>query len=245
MIPQTRASLEKMDSSIAAPQSWADHKAMLRGTWRQGEHILIAAPTNAGKTTLMSEIVNIRRHVVVMVSKVHDDTFRDEFKGWRIVADWKDVRPQDEKVLLWPKGGRTLRETVMKQRAVFKRAFDAIGNGRGWCVVIDEMHYMASAQFCNLDAEIAILHHQGRSQKLTMVTLTQRPSWIPRIIYSSVTHAYIARTRDVEDLKKLSNFGGQDAKELGAAVVRLPSRHDYVYINPQGDLPARTVNVRQ
>lgn len=215
-----------------------------RGHWKQGEHILLAAPTSAGKSTLMKELVRIRGHVVVFVSKTKDDTFADT-RGWDVIQDWKQYRSRMHHILLWPGGADTLRGTVEKQRPVFRDALDKIGSEQGWTPVIDELAYMTDRQFCGLDSEVKILHHQGRSQGISMVTLTQRPAWVPKIIYSSVTHAYVARTRDQNDLKRLADLGGIDAREMGRHISALPDRHDYVYLNPQGDYPPVIVNTRQ
>ena len=77
-----------------------------------------------------------------------------------------------------------------------------------------------------------------------MVNLTQRPSWIPKIIYSSSSHVFIGNTSDRDDLKSLSNLGGVDAKEVAETVQRI-GRHDLLYINPMGDGKPCVINVRK
>lgn len=214
--------------------------------WSQGEHVLICAPTNAGKTTFSAPIIAKRSHVVNFVTKSYDETFAREFKGWERIEKWGPSLGA-RRVLLWPrkKKGMTVREFVAYQRQVFREALDAIDNEKGWCVVIDESHYMTDPNFLGLASEIAILHHQGRSSGISVVSLTQRPAWIPKIIYSSVSHAYIARTRDVADLKRLADLGGIDAKELAANVVSLTNRHDFVYVSPQTDALPAVLNSRK
>lgn len=213
--------------------------------WKQGEHVLIAAPTGAGKSTLMQQIIPKRRHVVVLVTKFHDPLFEKEFKGWAICRDWKKLPRGEEKVLLWPKKQKALRENIPHQREVFGDALDSIIDGQGWTVVVDELHYTTDPHFLNLGSEIALLHHQGRSAGNTVVNLTQRPAWVPKIVYSSVSHAWIARTRDTQDLRRLSDLGGIDPKVVAKEVAGLPSRHDYLYVNPHGDSPPRVVNIRK
>lgn len=224
------------------PQPFAEHYKKLN--WKQGEHLLIAAPTGAGKTTIAQQLVQKRRHVVMLVSKLHDPTLQAEFKGWHRATSWPPPR-WEEKVLLWPKPTKKFGDNVKQHREVFGEALDDIGAGQGWTVLVDELHYTASREFAGLGAEIALLHHQGRSSGNTVVSLTQRPAWVPKIIYSSVTHAYIARTRDKDDLKRLSDLGGIDPRQVGSVVSQLPTRHDYLYVNPQGDSPPRIVNVRK
>jgi hypothetical protein len=235
------------DGSAIVRQPWGEHFETL--PWHQGDHLLIAAPTKAGKTTMVRRLADKRSHSVMLVTKTHDPTIRNEFKGWDVLRSWPPS-PWQDKVLLWPKPQRTARATLMHQRGVFGEALDRIFRGNrdgwsGWNVIVDESHYLTSREFCDLGPAIAMLHHQGRSAGVSMVNLTQRPAWIPKIIYSSVTHAWIARTRDMDDLKRLADLGGIDPRQMRDTVARLPSRHDYVYVNPQGDARPVIVNTRK
>lgn len=231
-----------------APVPWRDHYSGLQ--WRQGEHVLLAAPTGAGKTSLARKLADKRSHVVMLVTKTHDETIRKDFAGWDRIHAWSELKPWHTKVLLWPKPGKTLAETLGIQRTVMRDALDGIGRGNrsgwsGWGVIVDESHYMTDPSFLNLNREIAMLHHVGRSAGISMLDLTQRPAWIPKIIYSSVSHAYIARTRDVADLKRLADLGGIDPRTTADNVTTLSTRHDYVYVSPQTDALPSIVNIRK
>lgn len=223
--------------------SWRDHLASLN--WAQGEHVMIVAPTGAGKSTLAQDLVQRRRHVVAFGTKPYDPTLKREYADWYKVREWDDIRPYMDRVMIWPKAEKTSAGTVAKQRRVFAESLDKIMVSRGWCVLVDETHYMTDPSFLGLRSPIALMHHVGRSSGISMVTLTQRPVWVPKIIYSSVSHAYIARTRDSDDLKRLSDLGGIDPKVLAREVSSLPSKWDYVYVNPAGDAPPAIVNRRR
>lgn len=240
------------DAEIVRAPSWDDHLA--KQDWPQGDHILISAPTKAGKTTMVKSLVDRgnggqgRSHVVMLVTKTHDQTIKREFKGWSRIHRWPPS-PWEHRVLLWPKPGKTLLDTLDIQRRVFRDALDKIGRGNrdgwsGWCVVSDELHYLSDTDYVGLRRHLAMLHHVGRSAGISMVDLTQRPANVPKIIYSSVAHAYIARTRDADDLKRLSDLGGIDTKQVKDTLIRLPSRHDYLYVNAQGDALPSIVNSR-
>jgi len=226
------------------PVSFPEHLNRLR--WAQGDHVLIAAPTKCGKTTLVSKLVDRRSHVVSFVSKLRDDTFGREYPGWRRYERWPRTVPDyDRRILLWPKPGKTLRETRDKHREVFREALDRITLEGNRTVVIDEGLYMSEPKFVGLGDEIGMLFYFGRSGGITMVLLTQRPAWIPKVVYSSTTHAWIARTRDRDDLRRLGDFGGLDTREVQQTVARLPRRHDFLYLNPQGDARPAIINTRR
>ena len=65
---------------------FAEHLRALR--WRQGEHLLVAAPTQCGKSTLASLLAPRRKNVVVLASKPSDDNLRARYADYTRVADW-------------------------------------------------------------------------------------------------------------------------------------------------------------
>lgn len=222
---------------------WKEHLANL--DWRQGEHILIAAPTGSGKSTLAQQLVQRRGYVATFATKPSDPTLDREFADWDVIQKWNELKAYMTRVIVWPKYDRTPDEMIEKHRLVFGDALNRIIKAKNWCVLIDETHYMSDREFLNLYKHIAFLHHMGRSSGISAVTLTQRPAWIPKIIYSSASHAYIARTKDASDLKRLADLGNVDPKELQHNVANLPTRFDFVYVNPHGDSPPVIVNARK
>jgi energy-coupling factor transporter ATP-binding protein EcfA2 len=225
-------------------QRFADHLNGLK--WKQGEHVLLAAPTQCGKTTLAARLATRRKYVVVLASKPSDDNLRARYADYTRTPVWKppnDIgRNGSARILLWPRKAPTLAEDIERQRPVFKACLDSVSRMRGWCVVVDEAHW--ASQFLRLSNEIAVLHHQGSSSGISMMTLTQRPAWIPQIVYSSATHAYIGATTHKDDLRQLSNLGGIDGPRVLNAVKTL-GRHDLLYINAMGDATPVVINTRQ
>jgi hypothetical protein len=229
----------------ASPVPFRQHMDSLR--WAQGDHVIVAAPTKCGKSTLVSRLVEKRSHVVTLVAKLRDDTFGREYKGWARYEEWpRNGFPSWEKrILLWPKPEKTLSATRAKHHYIFRNALDRLQTEGNRCCVIDEGLYVCDSGLLNMGKEVGMLFFFGRSAGITMVLNTQRPAWLPKVVYSSSTHAYIARTTDREDLKRLSDFGGINAREAAEDVRTLPTRHDFLYLNPQGSSRSVIVNTRR
>lgn len=228
-------------TSVFPVVPWAEFVRTFR--WRQGEHACIVKPTGGGKTVLLSQLLPLQKApaIVVLVTKVHDDTFTKHFpkrEGWHRVYEWPPPRYVD-RVLLWPKPGKTIRETIAIQREVFRYALDRIFQERGWTVVFDEEHYVCAT--LGLSEEVAMYHHQGRSSGLTAVDGIQRPKFVPNITFSSATHAFIGKTTDRDDLRKLSDLGGIDSKTLAIEAMSLDF-YEFLYVPARADKrrPVRT-----
>lgn len=212
---------------------WEKFLRHATATWKQGEHVAIVGPTGCGKTTLESRLLPVRQYVVIFVTKIHDKTITNDFPGYERIEKWPPKLHQD-KVLLWPKPGKTIRETYAIQQAVFKEALDRIFTERNWCVVFDEQHYIS--QQLKLGIENAMILQQGRSSGLSVVNGTQRPAWVPVVTYSSATHAFIYKTTYRDDLRRLADIGGVDTRALQSEILQL-GKHDFVYVNSRvGDV---------
>lgn len=229
-----------------------EQMARLASVWRQGEHMLISGSTGSGKTALARYADQIRidagGHVVVFVCKLRpDNTILEDYKGWTRWKRWKkNPSPHENRVLLWPDTSKckSMREALALQQEVFGEAMDALSQVGKWTLHVDEGLYVCNNQFLNLSQELAMLHALGRSSKLTIITLTQRPSHLPLIIYSSASHAMIGRTRESVDLKRLSELGSrQSARELSGR-INAQGRHDFLWLPVAPDWEPETVNLR-
>lgn len=203
--------------------------------WLQGEHVVVIGRTGNGKTTLIGKILDKRKHVAVLATKLYDPTMGKAFPSpqWTTQGKWKPSA-LSPKVLLWPKTGANLRDVATEQRAIFQDALNRIYRDRGWCVVMDEAHWLTTQ--LGLGPELAMYQHQARSSGISVVTGVQRPSHIPVITYGAASHAFIGRQNEPGDLKRLSNLGGVNAKELAHHVLTLP-KHEWIYVNNTTNAP--------
>lgn len=226
--------------------------ARLGRVWEQGEHILISGATKSGKTALARHVVELRAkrngHVLVFCMKpLEDETITRDYKGFTRWKHWKDKPASWEKrVIVWPdvskaRGDKTLIKSM--QREVFTEAFNGINHAGHYTVQIDEGLYTVHPSFLGMADDLAMAHAIGRSGRLSMVTLTQRPSHLPVILYGSASHAFVGRTREAQDQKRLAELGAKEGAKILSNLISEQGRHDFMWIPVAEDWPAEHVNL--
>lgn len=220
--------------------------------WEQGEHIFVSGPTGSGKTALARHIVDIRirrgGYVVVFCMKpLEDETIVNEYADFERWQRWKR-RPAswEKKILLWPdvSKARGNKDAILDiQKRVFGQAFDGINESGKYTVQIDEGLYTVHPQFLGMSGELAMSHAIGRSGDLTMLTLAQRPSHLPLLLYGSASHAFVGRTRETNDQRRLAELGSREgSRELGRRIAD-QDRHDFLWVPVAPGWPAESVNL--
>jgi hypothetical protein len=215
---------------------WDQMHRHILNTWRPGEHVMVNGPTGVGKSTLISRLMPAQEYVVVFVTKVHDDTLTGDFKGFKRIQHWPP-RKKDNKILLWPKPAKELRETAKVQRETFRHAMDHIFLDQNWCTVFDEQQIICKD--LGLEIENKMFQQQGRSSGLSVVNGNQRPTFIPLVTLSGSTHYFLWQNTLKADLARLSDIGGIDKQALEREMLTL-SKYEFLYINSRSGVTARS-----
>jgi hypothetical protein len=199
---------------------------LTRMRWRQGEHVSLIGPTGTGKTTLMFNLLPMRRYTAVIGTKPRDTALSDLERSGYVRRPDLPERGQPSRVLIWPPY-RTP-EDRPRQRVIIRDALRTAFRAGGWCTGGDEVSYLCRR--LRLEDELLDLWEQGRSNGCTVVAATQRPAWVPLALYSQASHLFFWRTRDGRDLARIAGLNGVDPVPVRAAVAALP-RHHALYVN--------------
>lgn len=222
--------------------AWDDFMARFVARWQPGEHVFIYGETGSGKTDLSFRLLNASPYGVAFITKPRDPIFKSSLtRGYRRVHAWppKSVNTANHHFLLSAKQGKTMSEELDNQRELFPQAFDSIYRDGGWSVLFDESLHLTDA--LGMSAKLSHFSYLARSYNLTGIYCSQRPKRIPVIIPQSCKYAFIARSRREDDIAVLSELG-YSRKELRDRLQSLRTRHDFLFVDPQGDMPLQIVN---
>ena len=224
-------------------QQWYQEKA---ATLRQGMHLLFNGPTQSGKTTLARYIAALRDYNLVLGTKPKDpsmDAYLNDgylrIERWPTDAgEWKRIHRKGEEVwpagkvwlVLWPK--IATREDLRRHTGEYARAMESVFVDGSWTLVVDEGLWVAGSKGLGLGDTLSDIAYGSASNKVSMYALTQRPSGIPRIIWSSVSECFLFHGGVTTDVRELSSLGTYPPRDV-ARVIQGLRGHEFL------DLPTR------
>jgi len=212
---------------------------------RQGEHVSLVGATGSGKSVCAVELCKLigRRRasdgrpsrVTILADKPRDDTLMRLHKrdGWPIIKKWPPSYGQ-EHVIVWPRGGTPSEET-RRHKAVFQPLLDEIYVEGGQTVMVDEAAYFEDTPPSGLGMRgtMSKFWRAARSNKVTMIAGTQRPTHVSRLMWSEPSWLFIFTVEDQEDLGRVAQLSGR-RQDVWRIVPKLGG-HEFLCVRRQRD----------
>lgn len=216
--------------------TWNDFAAYFAPNWKQGQHVALIGPTDSGKTTLALNLLPIHIWVCIFATKPHDDTLsalisktKRKVPGGQYVRidKWEHLSLRKyPRRILWPDAKDLYSAT--KQAQVFQHALAVIYREGGWTVYMDELWFMTAE--LKLSHEVRMYLQQSRSNNVTLVISSQRPSRIPVEVYDQSRHLFFSRDNDERNLSRISGIAWKSRQIIMNLVANLEA-HEFLYVN--------------
>lgn len=216
-------------------QTWAPNRD------GQAEHVTFVGPTKQGKTTLalalLKERVKVRRSSAVILATKPKDASLSRI-GWPVVKTWPPGYGK-EQVIYWPVRGDSfdLRTAAARQRPLFEKTLAEIFANGGMTVYMDEAFYFT--EMLRLEPLMKQFWQAGRSQNICVMAGTQRPTGVPRAMFSECSWFIAFRTADEDELRRVGEIGGADSRFV-RAVMRTLKPHEFLVVQTRTGVMVRS-----
>ncbi len=237
-MPETPLEVEGLD--------WPQFVKWFRTAWEPGDHLSVIAPTKAGKTTLVSGLLGLRRYVLALDPKGGDETLAA--LKLRRLPSWPGDRQMERLLSKDEEDGRASHYVVgpIVQRGAdlpaLKRACEDAMNGAfdmgGWTIYVDELQVAADRRMMNLSGPVAKLLVSARSKGVTFVSSFQAPSWVPSEAMRQPYWAAVSYTRDIDTVARLGEVMGRSRAEMKGA-IRALDEHCWLFVGRNPREPIR------
>jgi hypothetical protein len=201
-----------------------------RFDWKQSEFVALIGPNGSGKTNCLISILPERDYIVMLATKPRDRTLEElvHTNGFDVYHDWPTglSHRQSAKRIIWPDA--TSLEADETQRRAFLKTLQAVYDEGNWCLVVDEGYYISVE--LKLAPQLRKYWTQARSLDVSMAVGTQRPSWVPKEMYSESTHIFLWSMVEHDDVQRVSSLGRANVDLVRAIIPTLPP-HQFLYVN--------------
>jgi len=210
--------------------------------YKAGQHVTFLAPTDAGKTNLKFQLLEVtatrKVPALVLASKPRDATTSRWLKQleWPIIKQFppppnvKSLVSKPTGRILWPAHSYDPDIDDPNHTRIFKAAL-LEGYKRGNMIIdVDEILDMVDL---GLETSLRVLWTRGRSQGAGLWSGSQQPFEIPKHAYRQAQHLLIAKDSDTVSQQRYGQIGGVDPESVRGWVKHL-REHQFLYIKRTG-----------
>jgi nucleoside-triphosphatase THEP1 len=200
---------ERIPWSVLGPEfieEWGHDKGKMTG-----EHVEIAGQTGSGKSYLLATILQQRARrwntaEIVVVTKQSDDSI--PLLGWPVVNKYEDIN-RYRQCIFWP---QTNLQGEAREKFHEEQIYNLLSSlwtpDANVVIAFDEVGYVESLSR-RLQKEIVMYWREGRSHKISVIAMKQRPVGVTRDQHSETRWKFIFPPADQGDMKRFAEMLGR------------------------------------
>lgn len=229
----------RVETPVAEAMPWGRFEPWFKKEWQQGEHVAVVGPTGFGKTTVVVNLLQMRRHALALDVKGGDKTLAKlQAKGFARVS-WPLEGSNARRVYGKGENGQFIVghrprdvEGLPALRATIARCLHDVFSEGGWTVYVDELQMAASPkrEMMNLGGIIELNLIAARDRGVSILTSFQAPRWVPRAASDQASWLFVFPTRDREVVDRLAEMAGRPREEVQGAIRGLGKKADHMVL---------------
>lgn len=230
----------EMDKRTVPEVPWDTFQHQLAANWEQGQHVSAIGKNGSGKTTMLVQICDSRRYVVVLLTKRTDPLFPLlQARGYTSVEgakDWLDKDWAPKVSCHIPPKALTRAETT-KQADAIRRVLHRVWDNGNWTLYIDEIAELSD--LLRMDTELRTMWKEARSSNVSLVAGTQRPARVPIEMYDQPRFLFFWKNNNREGLKRIADMNAIDPESVRQIIPQLDD-YEVLVVDSNTDTMVRT-----
>ena len=230
----------EIDKNTVPEVPWDTFLKRFHHMWRtegNGQHLSAIGSTRSGKTTTITQVLDGRRNVVVLLTKLRDPLFPTyQKRGYKVVkndTEWPS-RDWHPKIMIHLPASGLGRDEGKRQAEMIRKVLHRVWAVGETDLYIDEIAELSD--LLGLSTELRTLWKEAGSSDVSLIAGTQRPSRVPLEMYSQPRFLFFWRSSNREELKRLADMNAGDP-ELARQIVAQLDRFEVLVIDAwEGEL---------
>lgn len=201
---------------------WETFLNRLHKLWEPGQHLSALGSTGGGKTTTLIQVLDGRRDVIALLTKLRDPLFpslnRRGYKAITDIGEWPSREWHPKTMIHLPSLGLD-RLSAKAQAEEVSRVLHQVWTRADYDLYIDEIAELTDLM--KLDVDLRVLYKEARSSGVSIVAGTQRASRVPLEMYSQARFLFFWKSSNREEMKRLADMNAGDPEIVRDVIVQL------------------------
>ena len=232
----------EIKKTVVPEVRWEEFQRRFFHDWEngsEGQHVSAIGRTRSGKTTTVTQMLDGRKYVVVLLTKRRDPLYaKFRQRGYKVVTDvgeWpsKDWHPKI--AIHAPTEGLT-KEAGLRQGARIRRVLDEVWSRGDLDLFVDEISELHD--LLGLQTELRTFYKEAGSSNVSVWAGTQKGVRAPREMYDQPRFLFFWPTRNRDELKRIADMNASDP-ELARQVVAQLDRYEVLVVDAWEDVMVR------